>query len=142
MSKEIDLQVGDLVTFSNTKQELVVDDDDRNFILADRANEIVTIERPAYRTAFKMKKSILNASVLDAAEKEYLGNLIAPFRDKVKSIRKSNSYNVFDGREFIGIYLESILHGQEKINLPYFYKGTMYKNMKPGKGYTVEELGL
>lgn len=71
--------------------------------------------------------------ILDEKEKEYLRAVIKPFRDRVKCIQKS--YNNF--YEYITICLIG-----ERVPLPYFKKGTMYKGMEKNKEYTLEELGL
>lgn len=70
--------------------------------------------------------------ILDEKEKEYLSNIVRPFRNKVKHIKK---IGVAD--EFIKI----ILNG-EVINLPYFERDTMYKGMERNKEYTLEKLGI
>lgn len=90
---------------------------------------IVKVERPVkYETLFEREEEIL-----DETEKRYLSNVIKPFRDKVKAIKKI-SYS----REFIRIYIKE----DEPTILPYFEKGTMYKGMKENKEYTLKELGL
>lgn len=90
---------------------------------------IVKVERPVkYETLFEREEEIL-----DETEKRYLSNVIKPFRDKVKAIKKI-SYS----REFIRIYIKE----DEPIILPYFEKGIMYKGMKENKEYTLKELGL
>ncbi len=73
--------------------------------------------------------------ILDNTEKRYLKNIISPFRDEVKSIRKK----IQDGKiyEFILIELSFDI-----LVLPRFEKGTMYKGMVTNKEYTLEELGL
>ena len=72
--------------------------------------------------------------ILDDKEKEYLSNVIKPFRDKVISIsKKSANYG-----EFIDILIDEA----EDIYLPYFKKGTMYKGMETDRRYTLKELGL
>ncbi len=72
--------------------------------------------------------------MLDEKEKEYLNNLIKPFRDKVTSIQKHGS----TFKEYIKIGIEN----DADINLPYFEIDTMYKGMKIYKEYTLTELGL
>lgn len=90
---------------------------------------IVKVERPVkYETLFEREEEIL-----DETEKRYLSNVIKPFRDKVKAIKK-----VSYAREFIKIYIKE----DELTILPYFEKGTMYKGMKENKEYTLKELGL
>ena len=74
--------------------------------------------------------------ILDEKEKEYLSNIVKPFRDRVKHIQKLQSST--DKREYIEI---KIRHDSD-INLPYFNENTMYKEMELGKEYTLEELGI
>ena len=72
--------------------------------------------------------------ILDDKEKEYLSNVIKPFRDKVISIsKKSANYG-----EFIDILIDEA----EDIYLPYFKPCKMYQGMGVNMEYTLEELGL
>lgn len=78
-------------------------------------------------------------SILDEAEKEYLSEVIKPFRDKVKFI-KLPSYDCLNL-----IYTCIRMYdkfGGEIVRLPNFKIGTMYKGMGIGREYTLEELGL
>lgn len=79
--------------------------------------------------------------VLDEKEKKYLSAVIKPFRNMVVCICK---LELISCNQFIHIqakrYDEDTHY--EYINLPIFRKGTMYKNMKVGKEYTLKELGL
>lgn len=79
--------------------------------------------------------------VLDEKEKKYLSAVIKPFRNMVVCICK---LELITCNQFIHIkakrYDEDTNY--EYINLPVFRKGTMYKNMKVGKEYTLKELGL
>ena len=70
--------------------------------------------------------------ILDDAEKRYLKGVIRPFRNDVEKICKTASGN----REWIAFY------GKSYFFLPYFDAGTMYKGMKLGHKYSLEELGL
>lgn len=71
--------------------------------------------------------------ILDDAERRYLRNIVLPFYNRVTSVSKLSNGN----REFIRIGL-----GTESIMLPYFVAGTMYKNMKWYKEYTLKELDI
>ena len=71
--------------------------------------------------------------ILNEAEKRYLSAVIKPFRDKVKYICK-----YYNANEWISIAIKKSVN----IEFPHFVKGTMYKGMKGGKKYTLEELGL
>lgn len=81
--------------------------------------------------------------ILDAEEKEYLSNIIKPFRDRVNLIRKSNSKLTDDYYEVIEISIKSLIPYWEceAIVLPAF-KSNLYKGMELCKAYTLEELGL
>ena len=77
---------------------------------------------------------IVEKEILDDKEKEYLSNVIKPFRDKVECIvKETSSYN-----EYIKITIKK----DDCLSFPNFKKGTMYKGMEIEKEYTLEELGL
>ena len=77
--------------------------------------------------------------ILTEKEKEYLSAVIKPFKDKVTYIAKQQGfkYNEKIPVEFIIIYVDD-----EKIILPSYGKGVLYKDMKLMEKYTVEDLGL
>ena len=79
-----------------------------------------------------LKKMLLTK--VDEVEKEYLSNVIKPWREKTISIIKVR----VNEDDFISIRLKN----GEKVNLPWFKKSTMYKGMEANKVYTLEELGL
>lgn len=94
---------------------------------------IVKVERPVkYETVFERKEEIL-----DKTEKKYLAGVIRPFRDKVKSIVKYNNPS-----RSVKEYLKIQIIDDAGINFPDFKKDFMYKGMKIGRNYTLEELGL
>lgn len=95
-----------------------------------RGMRITKIERPKYETIYEVKE------ILAEKEKEYLSNVIRPFRDRVEYIVKCEYFDV--KRNWININLTK----NEDISLPFFYKNTMYKGMEIDKEYTLEELGL
>lgn len=77
--------------------------------------------------------------ILDEKEKEYLVNIIKPFRDQVISIAKRSA----NFGEFIDIMIDEGEIGDcGNIYLPYFKPNSMYKGMEIDKDYTLEELGL
>lgn len=93
-----------------------------------------------YSARDKREMDFLNAEyiqpVLDDIEKEYLSDIIRPFRDRVKSIRKSYC----SGQYFIEINMK---HNYDRVCLPYFSTNSdMYKGMKARENYTLKELGL
>ena len=81
------------------------------------------------------KYEIVKRPILDEIEREHLSNIIKPFRDKLKSIirldwcykSKYNYIQIEYDRDLEQIILKS---------------DTLYNNMKLGKEYTLEELGL
>lgn len=77
---------------------------------------------------------IVEKEILDDKEREYLSNVIKPFRDKVEYICKEPYIN----KEFIKITIKN----DSSLCFPYFMKETMYKGMEANKKYTLKELGL
>ena len=90
---------------------------------------IAEVKRPLCKAIYKRKESIL-----DDKEKEYLSNVIRPFRNIVKYIAK---WQYTMSREYIVIRIKN-----ENIYLHSFKENTMYKNMETDKRYTLEELDL
>ena len=76
---------------------------------------------------------IVEKEILDEEEKEYLSTVIELFRDKIEYIEKHGI-----NKEYIDICIRN----NSRIIFPYFKSGTMYKDMKLNKKYTLEELGL
>nr|DAE68762.1 MAG TPA: hypothetical protein [Caudoviricetes sp.] len=108
--------------FSNINEQLKYFNDDVS---------IAKVERPVkYETMFERKEEIL-----DEVEKKYLADVVRPFRSKVRSVYKMAP--ICSNKEFINIQLRD-----ENFTLPYFKKGTMYKEMQTGKRYTLEKLGI
>ena len=98
--------------------------------------KIIKIERPVkYKTIYEAPKQIL-----DKEEKQYLENVIRPFRDRVKYIRKSNG----SSSEWLKLYVKELeaVNLDDDFCLPSFKKDTMYKGMEVSKKYTLKELGL
>lgn len=76
--------------------------------------------------------------ILDEAEKEYLSNVIKPFRDRVEFIVKRSVQKY----EYIEISYREINTFVGAVCLPIFKENTIYKNMKINEEYTLEDLGL
>lgn len=84
-------------------------------------------------------ESIVHPQILDDVERKYLSAFIKPFRDRVKRICKVWYFT--SSSEYQRIYI-TLSDDSYNIDLPLFKKETMYKGMKIGKAYTLEELGL
>lgn len=87
-------------------------------------------------------EDIIKPQILDESERQYLGAVIRPFRDRVRSITKNPKMN---GKgEYIVIDIGFQLENRHKFFMffPDFKSNTMYKGMELGKEYTLEELGL
>ena len=82
----------------------------------------------------------LPKTALTEEEKEYLGNVIKPFKDKIVSIVKY--INCYDSYEFIRITIRQGISDACHIILPTFTSGTIYNGMEIDKEYTLKELGL
>lgn len=80
------------------------------------------------------KGYIVEKEILDDVEREYLLNIIKPFKDKVENICKNS--------HLFGAYIRIGIRGEADILFPYFKKNTMYKGMEVDKKYTLKELGL
>lgn len=78
--------------------------------------------------------------ILDDVEKEYLSNIIKPFRNKVEWIKKVSSFEQRN-LEYIKISYQDTAQSVV-LSFPDFKVGTMYRGMKIGKSYTLKELGL
>lgn len=98
-----------------------------------------------FSNEFLNQETEIEIDILDKVEKEYLRNVIKPFKNNIRYIIKQTGQDHSD-YEYITIFINSITNtdwlDQEYIVFPYFKKGTMYKNMEIGKKYTLEELGL
>lgn len=89
---------------------------------------------------------IILDGILTIVEKEYLSNLIKPFKESVKYIAKVET----EGRERIQLCYKDYLDKSDSdfmrnhtfVGLPTFKAGTMYCGMELDRQYTVEELGL
>lgn len=78
--------------------------------------------------------------ILDETEQKYLLQIIRPFRDKVQYIAKIRYCT--SEEIFIGYKGSPDDVSISNIVLPYFDSGTMYKGMKAGVDYSLEDLGL
>ena len=106
----------------------------------DTCNPVVLSGKEYYQfTIQHNNKLIAEMSPLDKAEKKYLKAIIRPFRDKVTGIVKVPTMN---GEKFyISIRLGNAMF-DDRVNLPYFSKNSMYIKMETGKMYQLDELGL
>lgn len=101
-------------------------------------------EKQCWLKVFGLLEKILKGNyeiikpILDEAEREYLSNVIKPFRDMVKIVIKYDS----DKYEYIAIKYRSHEKNVGTVYFPPFKKGTMYNGMKTGKAYSLNELGL
>lgn len=79
--------------------------------------------------------------ILDEIEKKYLTNVLRPYARKYDTIEIKKILS-FDGiQEYLHVSFIGV-NGKDCLEFPYFSKNTMYKNMKIGKWYTVDELDL
>lgn len=74
--------------------------------------------------------------ILTKEEKEYLANVIKPFKDRIRYIIKKRGAS--GTTEYIYIMLDS----RETFSLPVFEKGKYYKRMEIEKPYRLEYLEL
>lgn len=143
-------KVGQTVKIKATgKQGKILDidqDDDINCYGSTNSNYYVSFKNndSLYYYFFTVHDLEEVKDILDKEEKEYLSNVIKPFRDRVNLIRKSNSKLADDiYYKVIEISIKSLIPywRNEVIVLPAF-KSNLYSDMEIGKEYTLEELGL
>lgn len=113
--------------------------DNEDFDKEGRSNNCYRVRYKGWRYSYWFTVHDLEEvkDILTAEEKEYLSNIIKPFRGRVTNIKKFENYRDRQ-KEYITIYIKNDF----EINLPNFEKNTMYKNMEIDKAYTLEELGL
>lgn len=94
-------------------------------------------------------EAIVHPQILTDAEKRYLKGVIRPFRDRVESIEKVISDNVFDeiadnvSSDITECYiLIHFTNENDYMGFPNFHESEMYKGMEINRMYTLEELGL
>ena len=78
------------------------------------------------------------SGILNDKEREYLSNVIKPFRNKIEYIDKY----IDENGEYISLIYRDLSDRTFATAFPSFKKGTMYKGMELGKQYSLEELGL
>lgn len=82
--------------------------------------------------------------VLTASEREYLSNVIKPFRGKSPITVEKFGSGYLPGKEGIAIWIRHADNPyiKEIIDFPYFEAGEMYRGMEADREYSLEELGL
>ena len=111
----------------------------KNIVGTFRFEESGLYDNDSYLCTYSLKNLLtgrceIEKPILDKVEKSYLENLLRPFKDRVKYVKKKNTSN----QQYLYIKLE----GYECIELPYFEKNTMYEGMITSQAYTLKELGL
>lgn len=99
-----------------------------NYVLSDFAN---------------INVKFIKEDILTNKEKEYLTNVIKPFRCNVIDIKKRKYLTEQQNAEYITIYTKNEDDGYyDLVGLPHFEKETYFKKMKIDKAYTLKELDL
>ena len=125
--KDIVLKKGDIVVFKNKTEKLIMNED----VIAPQYFNIFEIKRPVkYKVIYEAPKQIL-----DKEEKEYLENVIRPFKEYKQIIKK-----------VIGFYTQYItidlVTQSDTIHIPIMESGMKFRGMELNKEYTLKELGL
>lgn len=82
------------------------------------------------------EENLKKEHLLDKAERKYLRNLPAPFRNEVEGIELENR---FEQIEYVSLAIHTY---NDWIYLPSFKKGEMYAKLEINREYTLEELRL
>lgn len=82
--------------------------------------------------------------ILTASEKEYLSNVIKPFRGKSAITIGKYSWAYGNDKEYVAIIVTYADRADRQyiIGFPYFNSGEMYRGMEVDKEYAPEDLGL
>lgn len=91
--------------------------------------------RELYNDKFLDQEIEIEGEILTEKEREYLSNVIKPFRTDIDYIKKSDYF--YEGEYYIVIIVRGLT-----LEFPHFKNNKYYKNMKINKKYTLEELGL
>lgn len=115
-------------------------------VLCSSSNSWVNYKCLFSDTFLNQEIEIEKPDILDEVEKQYLANVIKPFKNRVASISKQVvNFSHKENKIFyyIRISIKDITEtfDEEFMNFPYF-KTEMYKGMENCKKYTLEELGL
>lgn len=134
--ENINLKMGDIITFEDGNKIIVSTDIDfpASFL------RIIKVQRAKYETLYEESKEIL-----DKKEKEYLENVLRPFKYRVKGICKYELTRNENHYANIRIILKNPVINtilQDLIILPPFESNKMYQGMELNKSYTIQELGL
>lgn len=78
--------------------------------------------------------------ILSDSEKDYLENVLRPFKNRIMYVEKVASFGYECIRYRVNLPIKK--YGNMTCELPYFDKGTMYKGMELDEQYSLEELGL
>ncbi len=134
--KDLDIQVGDRVTFLYKNEKMVEIAGSSKLINKAKENtETLKIERIGNQGWYTVYEK--NKKILDEAEKEYFKNLIKPFKKDVVYIKKCKC--ISGKRYFISVIMNNFACS---FTLPYFEKNKMYIGMEAEKEYTLEELRI
>lgn len=107
---------------------------DKEVVLVDRKKFFKRLPNNFTGTIEVENGYIVEKEILDEKEREYLSNVIKPFKDKVEYIIKDTAA--------CNEYIKITIKKDSSLCFPNFEKGTKYKGMEKGKEYTLEELGL
>lgn len=134
---------------NNTQpKEIVIEDVSKNcifdkFYWTEGCKQYINIQcNPA---GIKLGEETMNlvveyeVSILTDKEKEYLSNIIKPFRDKIVTILKLPTG---PNKEYIEMIFKDYDSSMSFIDFPPFDENTMYINMEKFHRYSLEELEL
>lgn len=82
------------------------------------------------------EENLKKEHLLDKAERKYLRNFLAPFRNEVEGIELENRFGEI---EYVSLAIHTC---NDWIYLPSFEKGKMYAKLEINREYTLEELRL
>ena len=143
MFSKKDLKDNDIVYYRNGSKRAVILDINENiscYTLSQYIEDLIEDNNREGLDIMKVKRlkpTIIyeRKEILSKKEREYLSNVINPFKEKVKFISKNSNGLGYE-------YIEIAFINNLSMCFPSFKKGTMYKDMELLKDYTLEELEL
>ena len=138
MSKEIDIQVGDRVTFKNRLEIIIYANNMKD---GWKKEEIIKVERIGQNGWYIVYIVEEKKELLTDEERKFLQGFVDTWKIKnvkIKSIWKFLCNN--GANEYISFVFDD--EDIEYMNLPQFYRNNNFKGMTFNKQYTLSELGL
>ena len=132
-----------MTNFEKVKEMIVVEDVGRFNPLCEAVWKLrreENCDKFTCKECYNWLKEEYKPQILTDKEREYLSNVIKPYRDRIVNIKKTEH----DETKYEYIVMQLIFRNcfDDYLEFPLFNKDEYYKNMEIDRQYTLEELGL